>query len=367
MKEERKNQAYDIIGDIHGHSDALEALLQKLGYVHERNAYRHPEGRKAIFVGDFIDRGPQIRRSLKLVMAMWYHGSALAVLGNHEVNALAYHSMGINGQPLRAHTVRAMQQHAATIDQFKEHPLEWQQALDWFALLPVFLDLDGLIVVHAAWDERMPYFFPGGRINREMLADMQGARRTPAAKLLKRAVAGQEAPLPEGMQYTDVKGMKHPDIRVAWWMNLNGATYVEALFPTGCVAPDLPLKSPHPIECSPHFKQKKPVFFGHYWLNPKVYELAPLAANVCCVDYSVAREGLLVAYRWDGESALSGDKFVTVEANAKPPEPASSRLEPYSNASEIMARRPKEFPCSFIDACTISEMAEGMEFWSHQF
>jgi len=48
---------YDLIGDIHGHADALERLLTKLGYAPRRGCYRHPE-RQAIFLGDFIDRGP---------------------------------------------------------------------------------------------------------------------------------------------------------------------------------------------------------------------------------------------------------------------------------------------------------------------
>ena len=49
-----------------------------------------------------------------------------------------------------------------------------------------------------------------------------------------------------------------------------------------------------------------PVFVGHYWLTGTP---TPLAANVACTDYSVAKGGKLVAYRWDGESELSADKF----------------------------------------------------------
>jgi hypothetical protein len=52
-----------------------------------------------------------------------------------------------------------------------------------------------------------------------------------------------------------------------------------------------------------------PVFFGHYWLQGQP---RPQASNVACVDYSVARWGRLVAYRWDGETALDAEKFVGV-------------------------------------------------------
>ena len=60
---------YDIIGDIHGHSDELEALLVKMEYRFLDGCYRHPD-RVVIFLGDFIDRGPKQRRVLQIVMSM---------------------------------------------------------------------------------------------------------------------------------------------------------------------------------------------------------------------------------------------------------------------------------------------------------
>lgn len=57
---------YDLIGDIHGHADALQQLLKKLGYYRQKGVYRHPD-RQAIFLGDFIDRGPRIREMLEIV------------------------------------------------------------------------------------------------------------------------------------------------------------------------------------------------------------------------------------------------------------------------------------------------------------
>ena len=83
--------AYDIIGDIHGHADKLEALLRKLGYRDTAGAWRHPE-RQAIFVGDFVDRGPAQLRSVDIVRRMVDAGVALAVMGNHELNAIAWHT-----------------------------------------------------------------------------------------------------------------------------------------------------------------------------------------------------------------------------------------------------------------------------------
>lgn len=81
--------AYDIIGDIHGHALTLEALLGKLGYGRRNGIYQHPD-RQVIFLVDFIDTGPFQRRTLEIVRPMVEMGCALTVLGNHELNAMAY-------------------------------------------------------------------------------------------------------------------------------------------------------------------------------------------------------------------------------------------------------------------------------------
>jgi hypothetical protein len=86
------DQHYDLIGDIHGYADELVQLLQKLGYGLADGCYRHP-ARKVIFLGDFIDRGPKQGEVLQIVIPMVQQGSALAVMGNHEFNALAFHEL----------------------------------------------------------------------------------------------------------------------------------------------------------------------------------------------------------------------------------------------------------------------------------
>ncbi len=86
---------FDIIGDVHGCCDELEKLLGELGYVaNESNAithpfwqfptYTHPQGRKALFLGDLVDRGSRVLDTLKLVHNMMVADSALCILGNHE-------------------------------------------------------------------------------------------------------------------------------------------------------------------------------------------------------------------------------------------------------------------------------------------
>src|SRR3954468_12760334 len=89
----------DIIGDVHGCHDELVGLLGQLGYVVgavcpggpsliSGPAYAHPEGRKAIFLGDLVDRGPRILDAVRLVATMVATGAALCVPGNHDMNLL---------------------------------------------------------------------------------------------------------------------------------------------------------------------------------------------------------------------------------------------------------------------------------------
>lgn len=75
---------FDIIGDVHGCCDELEELLSRLGYKETDSGYAHPEGRKAVFIGDLTDRGPRNADTLKLVMRMVYAGNAFCVPGNHD-------------------------------------------------------------------------------------------------------------------------------------------------------------------------------------------------------------------------------------------------------------------------------------------
>ena len=89
---------FDIIGDVHGCCGELEELLQGLGYVEARleeedavwggRTFSHPEGRRAIFLGDLVDRGPRILDTVRLVRNMVAHGSALCVPGNHDMKLL---------------------------------------------------------------------------------------------------------------------------------------------------------------------------------------------------------------------------------------------------------------------------------------
>jgi len=145
-------QNYDIIGDIHGHADALGALLTKLGYGVVKGVYQH-EKNKVIFFGDFIDRGPQQREVIEIVKPMVEQGHALSVMGNHEFNAICYATSEKGGRVLREHSEKNTAQHQAFLDAYPV-AVERSTIIDWFKTLPVHIETSGIRVIHASWNEK---------------------------------------------------------------------------------------------------------------------------------------------------------------------------------------------------------------------
>ena len=295
----------DLIGDIHGHAHALQQLLAKLGYAKHKGVYRHPE-RRVIFLGDFIDRGPNIRETLEIVRPMIDSGAALAVMGNHELNALAFHTPDPEkpGEHLRPHDEKNSNQHAETMRQVPAGDLK--SYLSWFRTLPLWLDLDGLRVVHACWDEtRMAKI--SGPITDELLysaCSPRGSLFEPVEAILK----GKEARLPAGATFRDKDGHERTATRVKWYEPPDGHTFRTYAMASEPIESDLPLPEEVVQAAVPYPQNAKPVFVGHYWLSGRQPEL--LRHNIACVDWSVAKGGFLCAYRWDGERELNAGKFV---------------------------------------------------------
>ena len=300
--------SYDLIGDIHGYADHLRALLGDLGYQQRAGVYRHRD-RRAIFLGDFVDRGPQIAETLRIVRSMVEAGEAFAVMGNHELNALAFHTPDPSapGEHLRRHTERNVRQHAATIKQLS--PGELASHLDWFRTLPLWLERDGLRVVHACWDDEALRTI--GRADAASAEDfvlsachVRGGLFEAVETLLK----GKEAAMPAGMQQFDGEGHPRSHFRLRWFAEPEGQTYRTYGLVNEPIACDEMLPVDVVAAGRPYLASAPPVFIGHYGLRAEAPSL--LAANVACVDWGVAHGGLLCAYRWDGEQLLNPRKFV---------------------------------------------------------
>jgi hypothetical protein len=301
---------YDLIGDVHGYADELRRLLDTLGYVERAGTYRHAD-RTAVFLGDFIDRGPNIPQVLSIARSMVEAGTALAVMGNHELNALAFHTPNpyAPGEYLRPHTAGNIRQHAGTVAQLSEGDLD--SHLGWFRHLPLWLDLDGLRVVHACWDEASLAFLGSPTLASTngfiAAACGEGGRLFTATETL---LKGKEAALPAGVFQVDHEGHPRSHIRLRWYADAHGHTYGSYGLINGDLACDTPLDLSIVDAATPYPAWAPPVFVGHYGLRRESAGL--LATNVACVDWGVAHGGTLCAYRWDGEQHLQPSKFVSV-------------------------------------------------------
>src|SRR6187399_3165836 len=163
---------YDFIGDIHGHADKLEALLGKLGYTISNGSYAHPE-RKVVFVGDYIDRGSKISETLDIVRHMADSGNAVALMGNHEYNALCFHYPESEGGHLRKHEIKNILQHYETLRQFQNRQAEYDDYIDWFKTLPLYYETEHFRAVHACWDFQqmnvLQHDLPDARLSDELI------------------------------------------------------------------------------------------------------------------------------------------------------------------------------------------------------
>ena len=147
-----ENGPFDIIGDVHGCYDELAILLERLGYELKTRAdadgetgysATHPEGRKAVFVGDLVDRGPGVAKVLKLVMDMVSEGSALCVAGNHESKLV---------RKLQGRNVQVSHGLAESLAQLELESPAFQQQVARFLdglISHYVLDDGGLVVAHA--------------------------------------------------------------------------------------------------------------------------------------------------------------------------------------------------------------------------
>jgi protein phosphatase len=144
---------FDIIGDVHGCYDELKELLERLGFqiAKENGGYavHHPEGRKAVFVGDLVDRGPGVTEVLRLVMSMVKGGVGLCVPGNHDVKLM---------RKLRGRDVQITHGLGESLAQLETEPAEFKESVADFvdSLVSHYVLDDGrLVVAHAGLKESL--------------------------------------------------------------------------------------------------------------------------------------------------------------------------------------------------------------------
>lgn len=309
---------YDVIGDIHGCADPLEALLDGMGYQHADGVYRHPT-RQAVFVGDLIDRGPQQLRVLELVKAMVDTGSAQIVMGNHEFNAVCYRIIGADGEYLRRHSDKNARQHQAFLEQLTAD--QQQYYLDWFRTIPLWLDVGGLRVVHACWHEPSMKVVEQELVSNLIGTDEQFAAAStndhPLYDAIETLIKGPELSLTDHGQlpYLDKDGHQRSSSRLRWWSTgstLRELAEITITFttPDGALYPELPSTAVENDDYA--YRGEIPVVYGHYWRTGTPQYGLDWTERTACVDFSAVKGGALTAYRWSGESTVRVDNYVQV-------------------------------------------------------
>ena len=295
---------YDIIGDVHGQATLLKKLLLKLGYEKGENGYFHTE-RKAIFVGDFINRGPEIRKTIRLIRKMVKNRNAFAILGNHEINAILFHLKDKSGKPLIKEPRKNYLSLFKTINEFLTYPGELKKHLRWMRSLPLFLELEGIRIVHACWsDSAVSVIKSAINENRGKKSIFREYYKNPKSELSKSIsvlTKGIDLRMPGDLKVVNNKGIVPRSFRLSWWENPEDKTFREMSFESKYKLPAYTV----PKEIIPntfYYSDNEPiVFFGHYCRakGPHV-----IKTNLCCVDSCVTGAKTLTAYSWNGEKVL---------------------------------------------------------------
>ena len=312
---------YDIIADIHGRIDKLRSLMRVMGYMEDGDGFIPPDGHMALFLGDLIDPKPGhflpggVRATLLAVKAMCDRGDALCLMGNHELNALYFHSVGPDGKPLRIHGSKNIAMHQGTLDDFPDHKnpeSEWRRVwMPWMKRLPFFLDLGGFRAVHATWHPGMIARIAGRDLECPDFFLACSNKGNPEGEAVEILLKGIEVPLPHPHSFEDHTKAIRRNFRARWWEAVSrGHLCSDLIFPPSDQIKEWPVAEEALPLFQPYDAEAPPVFFGHYF-KPAYSPLHPERHNVACLDHSAAKDGPLVGYRWKGEPSIKPEHYLT--------------------------------------------------------
>ncbi|MBK7969581.1 MAG: hypothetical protein IPK08_11855 [Bacteroidetes bacterium] len=166
--------------------------------------------------------------------------------------------------------------------------------------------------MHACWDnaniDYLKTVMPDGKLTDALVYESakKGSRLNVT---IDETLKGKEITMPAGLSFTDKDGTTRSEIRIKWWEDPTRSTYKDISVIPLEELPTSPIDTNLLPNTNYYSDTEKFVFFGHYWLkgNPSLYR-----NNICCLDYSVAKQGYLVAYRLDNEKSLMDGKLVWV-------------------------------------------------------
>lgn len=290
---------YDIIGDIHGQAHKLIGLLTKLGYQNKHGIFIPPAGHKAVFVGDFVDRGSQQLATLQIIFAMLDNDYAHAVMGNHEYNAIAFATKDDKGEYLRPHTSKNISQHKAFLDEVGFGTDTHQYWLKRLLELPLWLEFETFGVVHACFSKKAMGILTPHLTNNKLPQEnfIPLYQNSDTYHAIHEILSGVEVIVPEPYFLIDGQGIKRNNMRIAWWLDKLNQPLLNISASSNCNTDNIDPEFYCPVDFD--LTYDKPIFIGHYWLKgtPSL-----LSNQVACVDYSAGTTGFLTAYQFDDDN-----------------------------------------------------------------
>lgn len=290
----------DFIGDIHGHYTKLTRLLEKLGYWFnpETKLYFHPQNRKIVVLGDFINVGMQNEEVLSFLLRMHQTGNAYIISGNHEYFlALLYHKTLNNKSTFWYYLQR---DYFPLFIAFNNKKSKLEEYIQWICQLPLFLDFNKTKAVHAIWDENFYPFLSENNSVKKMIEFI--AVHPEHKENLNKIIMGIT------FKFKNEKSSKPVFFRYKWWENDKDIPVSQMFMHKSELFPKA-LESEINMEQFKIKFQQEPVFFGHFNLQGFPYLTSP---TKCCLDFGGAKGGYLTSYRWDGEEILDAKKIVYV-------------------------------------------------------
>ncbi len=303
---------YDIIGDIHGHSEVLKALLEHLGYEVCRNGrttYRHPDGRIAVFLGDYINKGPDSPGVVEIVQNMVKNAGAIALMGNHELKEILKH--------YKEDRESALFKQIGDIETY-------EKCIDFLKKLHPFYQIGSALFVHACWPpgdiEIIRDFCDDDlRLTEDAFEEWLINEKEPFYSALSLTLNGMYHRLPPGLSFPTVAGNRSEKASIRWWQRPDQPTS-EKLVLHGYQFTDRQREAIDdqtlPAAIRKIFAQNtgKIIFCGHYSDNPRQPPQLSSDRVVSLDTGGSYGDGTIVAYRYDdrygGSGTLEADNLV---------------------------------------------------------
>ncbi|MCW3105717.1 MAG: Calcineurin-like phosphoesterase [Segetibacter sp.] len=193
------------------------------------------------------------------------NGNAIALMGNHEYNALCFHYQETEGGHLHKHLIKNIIQHYEALKQFHNRQEEYEEYIDWFKTLPLFYETETFRAVHACWDIQSIQYLKTVLIDNKLNDDLiyqSVKKRTKLNLALEETLKGKEISIPQGFDFKDKDGAIRTEIRIKWWENPLERNYREISVEAMENFPAVPIDLSSVENIIFYQEIEKPVFFG---------------------------------------------------------------------------------------------------------